>query len=62
MSVSAGNAGTRPKPGLMPTRLQKLAGIRIDPAPSLPNAIGPKPSESAAAAPPDDPPGVLVKS
>ena len=34
------------------------AGRRPEPPPSVPNAIGVKPAASAAAAPPEDPPGV----
>ena len=36
----------------------KLAGIRIDPPPSLPVATAHNPAASADAAPPLDPPGV----
>ena len=38
---------------------QKLAGMRRDPPPSLPVAMGHRPAATAAAAPPLDPPGVL---
>src|SRR5260370_17104980 len=41
---------------------QKLAGIRIDPAPSVPTASGPRPDATAAAAPPLDPPAVRLGS
>src|SRR6202161_4197722 len=37
---------------------QKLAGIRIEPPPSVPRASGPRPEATAAAAPPPDPPAV----
>ena len=40
----------------MPNRPQTLAGMRIDPAPSLPGAAGASPEATAAAAPPLDPP------
>jgi len=40
----------------------KPAGIRIDPPPSLPVAIGNRPPATAAAVPPDEPPGVLAGS
>src|ERR1700728_946148 len=43
---------------LRPTKPQQAAGIRVDPAPSLPSPIGPMPAATAAAAPPLDPPGV----
>src|SRR3954447_1432373 len=49
---------TRPRDGLMPTRPQQEAGMRIDPPPSLPWATGRRPAATAAAAPPDEPPGV----
>src|SRR5258706_13975 len=57
---AAGYIGTRPKVGLRPTRPQKLAGMRIDPAPSEPSASGPNPAATAAAPPPVDPPGVRL--
>src|SRR5499426_2288095 len=59
---AAGYIGTRPKVGLKPTRPQKLAGMRIEPAPSEPSASGPNPPATAAAPPPVDPPGVRVTS
>src|SRR6185437_15677671 len=46
----------RPNDGLNPTTPQKEAGILIEPAPSVPNAIVHRPAETAAAAPPLDPP------
>src|SRR5205807_3611733 len=49
---------TRPRLGLMPNRPHADDGIRIDPPPSLPCEIGHIPEASAAAAPPEDPPGV----
>ena len=45
------------EPGLIPTRPQQAAGIRIEPIPSLPSAIGTVPAATAAAEPPEDPPG-----
>src|SRR5438445_13073444 len=54
--------GTRPKVGFSPTSPQKLAGMRIDPAPSEPSASGASPAATAAAPPPVDPPGVSVRS
>ena len=42
----------------MPYTPQKLAGMRIDPPPSLPVAIGHRYAATAAAAPPLEPPGV----
>src|SRR6516225_10509508 len=55
----SGNAGTRPNDGLRPGIPQKLEGMRIEPAPSVPTASGPMPDATADAAPPDDPPGVI---
>jgi hypothetical protein len=55
----SGQAGTRPNDGLMPKRPVKLHGMRIDPPPSVPTASGPMPAATAAAAPPEEPPGVL---
>ncbi len=43
---------------LEPTRPQQAAGMRTEPRPSLPCAIGTSPAATAAAAPPDEPPGV----
>src|SRR5579883_1252976 len=42
----------------MPTRPLKLEGMRTEPPPSVPIAIGPRPAATAAPAPPDEPPGV----
>ena len=50
--------GTSPKVGLCPTTPQNAAGIRIEPPPSVPRAIGVAPYATEAPAPPDDPPGV----
>ena len=57
-SVAPRSHGTTPVPGLMPTRPVHDAGIRIEPIPSLPWAIGTMPAATAAAEPPEDPPGV----
>src|SRR5260370_25238777 len=38
------------------------AGMRIDPPPSEPMAIGPRPAATAAPAPPEEPPEVLLRS
>ena len=48
--------GVRPRLGFRPTSPQQEAGIRIEPAPSLPCAIGIAPAATSAAAPPLDPP------
>src|ERR1700753_1143257 len=42
----------------MPTRCVHAAGMRIEPAPSEPTATGTTPAATAAADPPDEPPGV----
>src|SRR6266705_4192673 len=47
---------TRPRVGLSPTSPHSLAGMRIDPPPSLPCATGTMPLATAAADPPDEPP------
>ena len=48
----------RPRAGFSPTSPQQAAGIRIEPPPSLPCAIGTIPAATAAAEPPLEPPGV----
>src|SRR5581483_12111439 len=53
-----GAGDTSPRDGLMPTSPQHDAGLRIDPPPSLPCAIGQSAAAVAAAAPPLEPPGV----
>ena len=42
----------------MPTRWLHAAGMRIEPAPSEPTAASTTPAATAAAEPPDEPPGV----
>src|SRR5699024_8378949 len=54
--------GTSPHVGLIPQTPVKLAGIRMDPPPSVPVASGPIPAATAAAAPPLEPPGVVDRS
>src|SRR5690625_78932 len=51
-------AGITARPGLIPNRPVLAAGIRIDPIPSLPCATGTMPLATAAALPPEEPPGV----
>src|SRR6186997_834040 len=53
-----GNAGTRPKLGLSPKLPQNAAGMRTEPAPSLPTLSGARPDATAAAVPPEEPPEV----
>src|SRR5262245_49866242 len=56
ISPSCGPVGTRPRPGRKPNTPQQLAGIRIEPAESLPYATGTMPQATAAAPPPVEPP------
>jgi len=53
--------GTTPGPGLMPRSPQLEAGMRIEPPPSAARAIGTIAEATAAALPPDDPPGVCSR-
>src|SRR5437867_1849375 len=46
----------------MPTTPQKAAGWRMEPPVSLPNAPAASPPATAAADPPDDPPGTRLRS
>jgi hypothetical protein len=50
--------GTRPRLGLSPNTPQWLAGMRIEPPPSLAWATGTMPAATAAAEPPDEPPAL----
>ena len=52
----------RPAVPFMPNRPLKPAGMRIEPPPSPPVAIGTRPPATAAAEPADDPPVVRVLS
>src|SRR5208282_762752 len=61
-SPNSGPADTRPREGFRPTRPQWLAGIRIEPPPSLACATGTIPDATAAAEPPLEPPGERVRS
>ena len=54
--------GTRPRDGLSPNSPHAADGMRIDPPPSLPCAIGTMPDATAAAEPPLDPPGERDRS
>jgi hypothetical protein len=53
---------TRPRVGLSPTRPLHDAGIRIEPPPSLPWAMGAMPAATAAPAPLEEPPEVCPGS
>src|SRR4051812_22890295 len=56
----SGHAGARPNDGLMPKSPLNEHGMRIEPPPSVPTARGPMPEATAAAAPPEEPPGVFA--
>lgn len=60
--LRAGPSEMRPRDGLRPTRPQQLAGIRMEPVPSLPCATATIPEVTAAAEPPLDPPAVRAVS
>src|SRR5579863_9852716 len=53
--------GTRPSDGLTPLNPQHDDGIRMEPPPSDPVASGTMPAAMAAAAPPDEPPGLCAR-
>ncbi len=53
---------TRPRVGFRPTSPHIAAGMRIQPEMSLPWAAGTIPAATAAADPPDEPPGVRLRS
>ena len=58
---SSGASEMRPRCGLRPTRPQQAAGMRIEPPPSLPWAIGHHAGRDRRGAPPLEPPGVRVE-
>src|SRR5688500_9825657 len=57
-----GPSEVRARVGFSPKRPQQLAGIRIDPPPSLACATGTMPAATAHAEPPLDPPVIRVGS
>ena len=57
-SLCARARGTRPRVALRPTRPEKLAGMRVEPPPSEDRLMGVTPAATAAAEPPEEPPGV----
>ena len=61
-SALAGPSGMRPRVGLSPNNPQNAAGIRIEPAPSLPCATPHRPAATAAPDPPLEPPGVRSRA
>ncbi len=58
LSPTSGPSLVRWRVGFSPTSPLMLAGIRIEPPPSLAWATGTMPDATAAPEPPDDPPGV----
>ena len=54
--------GTRRSVGLSAKRPQKCAGVRTEPARSLPTSNADRPAATAAAPPPVEPPGVRPRS
>src|SRR5437870_10533022 len=59
-SPASGPIGLRARVGLRLKRPHADAGMRIEPPPSVPWAIGSMPEATAAAAPPLEPPAVCV--
>ena len=59
-SACAPSRGTASKLGLKPTTPQQAAGMRIEPAVSVPIAMRTMPAATAAADPPLEPPGVCA--
>ena len=57
-SASSGAHEMRPRLGFSPTSPQQEAGMRIEPPPSLAWAMPTIPAATAAALPPEEPPGV----
>src|SRR6266516_3961699 len=62
LSPRSGPHDARPRVSFRPTRPQHAAGMRVEPPPSLPWAIGTMPAATAAAEPPLEPPGVRPRS
>ena len=60
-SPEPGPSGRRARVGLMPTSPQQEAGMRTEPPPSEPWAIGTIPAATAEPEPPDDPPLVCLR-
>src|SRR2546430_14847027 len=55
-SPTSGPCDTRPRVGFSPTRPHSLAGMRMEPPPSLACATATMPLATVAADPPEDPP------
>src|SRR6516164_3624551 len=60
-SPASGAIDTRPRDGLRPNKPHCAAGMRIEPPPSVACATGRMPAETAAAAPPEEPPGEYAR-
>src|SRR6516164_205231 len=56
-SPASGAMDTRPRDGLSPNKPHGAGGSRIEPPPSVACATGRTPAETAAAEPPEEPPG-----
>ena len=61
-SPPTGPSGRRARVGFMPNRPHDDAGMRTEPPPSLPCAIGTIPPATAAPDPPDEPPATRSRS
>ena len=57
-SPTSGPVGVRPRVGFRPKNPQADEGMRIEPPPSPPEAIGTMRAATAAPDPPEEPPGV----
>ena len=62
ISEGRGRTEIRPRLGFNPKSPQHADGMRSEPPPSDPWASGTIPAATAAAAPPDEPPGVRSRS
>ena len=60
-SPTSGPIGVRARVGFSPNNPQQLAGIRMDPPPSVAYAIGMMPAATAAAEPPLEPPALYSR-
>ena len=60
-SLRASGCGTRPRDAFSPIRPQNDAGMRVEPPPSDDIDSGITPAATAAAEPPDEPPGVRAR-
>ena len=61
-TLGSKSMGMRPRLGFRPTMPHQAAGMRTEPPMSVPSASGTQPLATAAPDPPDEPPGVRVRS